>query len=63
MYPDLNDWVPMGAMLSTLARPFLPKYHMWFDETSPHRVVRFEGPYGPPGAPEVLLELASFRPA
>ncbi|MGO9834492.1 MAG: hypothetical protein ACLP1X_09770 [Polyangiaceae bacterium] len=57
MYPDLNDWVPLGAVLTRLAKPFLPKYHMWYERKAPHRLVRFEGPYGPPGAPELVLEL------
>jgi hypothetical protein len=56
MYPDLNDWVPMGALLTRLAKPFLPKYHMWYERSAPHRLMRFEGPYGPPGAPELILE-------
>ncbi|MGH7435058.1 MAG: hypothetical protein ACRENE_05225 [Polyangiaceae bacterium] len=56
MYPDLNDWVPMGTLLTKLAKPFLPKYHMWYERSAPHRLVRFEGPYGPPGAPELVLE-------
>jgi hypothetical protein len=59
MYPDLNDWVPLGSVLTTLAKPLLPKYTMWFEDEAPHRVVRFEGAYGPPGAPEVVLELQS----
>lgn len=58
MYPDLNDWVKMPSILNKLAKPFLPKYHMWYEAKAPHRLVRFEGPYGPPGAPEILLELA-----
>jgi len=58
MYPDLNDWVNLGKMINTLAKPLLPKYRMWFELAAPHRVVRFEGPYGPPGAPEIVLELA-----
>jgi hypothetical protein len=59
MYPDLNDWVHLGSVLTRLSRPFLPKYHSWFEpsETGRHRLVRFEGPYGPPGAPEIVLEL------
>ncbi len=56
MYPDLNDWVALGSLLSRLAKPFAPKYRMWFELASPWRVARFEGPYGPPGAPEVVLE-------
>lgn len=58
MYPDLNDWVSMPSILNKLAKPFLPKYHMWYEAKAPHRLVRFEGPYGPPGAPEIVLELA-----
>lgn len=59
MYPDLNDWVSMGDVLTRLAKPFLPKYRMWFAVEPPFRLVRFEGPYGPPGAPEIILELIS----
>lgn len=58
MYPDLNDWVPLGTVLTRLAKPFIPKYRMWFDAAAPHRLLRFEGPYGPPGAPEIVLELS-----
>ncbi len=58
MYPDLNDWVSLGNVINTLAKPLLPKYRMWFEVAPPHRVVRFEGPYGPPGAPEIVLELS-----
>ena len=61
MYPDLNDWISLGSVLTRLAKPFIPKYRMWFDAAAPHRLVRFEGPYGPPGAPEILLELSSDR--
>jgi hypothetical protein len=57
MYPDFNDWVRLGKVLNKLAYPFLPKYHMWFNPEPPHEVLRFEGPYGPPGAPEVVMEL------
>jgi hypothetical protein len=58
MYPDLNDWVSLGSVLTALAKPLLPKYHMWFEAAEPRRLVRFEGPYGPPGAPEIVLELS-----
>ncbi len=59
MYPDLNDWVKLGSVVTKLIKPFLPKYHMWFSPsaTGPHKLVRFEGSYGPPGAPEIVLEL------
>ncbi len=61
MYPDLNDWVSLGSVLSRLAKPFIPKYRMWFEADAPRRLLRFEGPYGPPGAPEIVLELASVE--
>ncbi len=57
MYPDLNDWVKLPRILADLSKSFLPKYHMAYEVSAPHRLVRFEGPYGPPGAPEVILEL------
>ncbi len=60
MYPDLNDWVALGSVITRLARPFLPKYRMWFDAAPPHGVLRFEGPYGPPGAPEIVLSLSAL---
>ena len=58
MYPDLNDWIAMGSMVTRLVKPLLPRYDIWFEVSSPHRVLRFEGPYGPPGAAEIVLELA-----
>jgi hypothetical protein len=57
MYPDLNDWVALGSMLTSLAKPLLPRYTFYFEDAAPHRVTRFEGPFGPPGAPEIALEL------
>ncbi len=58
MYPDLNDWIAMGGVVTRLAKPLLPRYDIWIDTSPARRVVRFEGPYGPPGAPEIVLELA-----
>lgn len=59
MYPDLNDWVKLGSVLTKMAKPFLPRYGMWFDAEHPRRLLRFEGSYGPPGAPEIVIELAT----
>lgn len=58
MYPDLNDWIALGGVVTRLVKPLLPRYDIWFEQTTPHRVLRFEGPYGPPAAPEIILELA-----
>lgn len=57
MYPDFNDWVPLPKVIARLTVPFVPKYHMWFAAEPPHEVLRFEGPYGPPGAPEITMTL------
>lgn len=57
VYPDLNDWISLGSVLSTMAKPFLPRYSMWYEREAPHRLARFEGAFGPPGAPELVLEL------
>ena len=57
MYPDLNDWVSLGSVITRLAKPLLPRYDLWFESDEPGRPVKYEGPYGPPGAPEVILEL------
>ena len=58
MYPDLNDWIALGGLLTKLAKPLLPRYTMWFETGASNRVLRFEGPFGPPGAPEIVIELA-----
>jgi len=57
LYPDLNDFVRVGSTVARLAKPLMPQYHLWFEPESPNRVLRFEGPYGPPGAPELIMEL------
>jgi hypothetical protein len=57
LYPDLNDWIALGGVVTKLVKPLLPRYTMWFEVDPPHRLLRFEGPFGPPGAPEIILEL------
>jgi hypothetical protein len=57
LYPDLNDFVRVGSTVARLAKPLMPQYHLWFERAAPNRVLRFEGPYGPPGAPELIMEL------
>ena len=59
MYPDLNDWISLGSVVTRLAKPLLPRYNFWFEKAPPHRVLRFEGPYGPPSSPEIVLELCN----
>lgn len=57
LYPDLNDFVRVGSAVARLAKPLMPQYHLWFEPSAPNRVLRFEGPYGPPGAPELIMEM------
>lgn len=57
MYPDLNDWIPLGSIVTALTKPFLPRYTLWYEVAAPHRLLKFEGAYGPPGSPEVILHL------
>jgi hypothetical protein len=57
MYPDLNDWIALGGVITKLVKPLIPRYSIWIEEAAPHRVARFEGSFGPPGAPEVVLEI------
>ncbi len=57
MFPDINDWIHLGKVITRMIRPFVPKYRVWFAPEPPFHVLRFEGPYGPPGAPEIVLEL------
>jgi hypothetical protein len=57
LYPDLNDFVRVGGTVARLAKPLMPQYHLWFELEAPYRIVRFEGPYGPPGAPELIMEM------
>ena len=56
LFPDLNDFVRVGSTMARLAKPIMPKYHLWFDPQTPNTIMRFEGPYGPPGAPELIME-------
>ena len=57
MFPDINDWIHLGKVITRMIRPFVPKYRVWYAPEPPFHMLRFEGPYGPPGAPEVILEL------
>jgi len=42
---------------------FFPKTVMWYSVASPHYLVRYQGPSGPPGSPEHIIELASYEVA
>jgi hypothetical protein len=38
----------------------LPKTKVWYSVESPHYLVRYEGPSGPPGSPKRIIELVSY---
>ena len=39
---------------------FVPKTEMWYSVESPHHLVRYEGPSGPPGTPRRIIEQATY---
>jgi hypothetical protein len=39
---------------------FLPKLKLWYSAGAPHYLVRYEGPEGPPGTPDCLMELLEY---
>jgi hypothetical protein len=39
----------------------LPKTKVWYSVESPHYLVRYEGPSGPPGSPKRIIELVSYN--
>ena len=39
----------------------LPKTKVWYSVESPHYLVRYEGPSGPPGSPKRTIELISYE--
>jgi len=38
----------------------LPKTKVWYSVESPHYLVRYEGPSGPPGSPKRIIEMTSY---
>lgn len=42
--PDLPDF--LGPVLGKLLKPFIAPYVAWLDVKPPHRIVRYQGPFG-----------------
>ncbi len=57
MYIDIAGFVNRGGYLNKIVNPFMPDFSMYFDVTPPHHFVHYKGPIGPPGSPEVNLDL------
>lgn len=42
--PNANDF--FGDIVGTLIQPFVPKYELWVEKASPHRIVKYKGVLG-----------------
>ena len=51
IYTKLVPIVDIPLLLRPLAYFFTPSFDAYFDADSPHRLLKFEGPVGPPGVP------------
>jgi len=55
--PDIRTILPVGNVLASLLKPFIPRYHFWFSCGPSHPLVRFEGVLGGAGAAPHTVEL------
>jgi hypothetical protein len=55
------DCYKLDFGMSSFLGTFLPKLNLWYSVASPHYLVRYEGPEGPPGTPKRVMELASYE--
>ena len=55
--PNIAEFLNKGDYLNTIINPFLPDTIMYFDANPPHHFIYYKGSFGPPGSPEVNLEL------
>ncbi len=55
IYAKLEPIVDIPLLLRPLAYFFTPSFDAYFDADSPHRVLKFVGPLGPPGAPNATM--------
>ncbi len=57
---NIAEFLNKGDYLNTIITPFLPDTIMYFDANPPHHFVYYKGSFGPPGSPEVVLELVKI---
>jgi hypothetical protein len=57
MVADVQSVMPVGKILALLIQPFMPEFHFWIWEEKPYTVLRAEGALGPPGSPQMLMEV------
>ena len=55
IHAKLNPIVDIPLLLRPLAYFFVPTFDAYFDADSSHRLLKFEGPLGPPGAPNATM--------
>lgn len=57
--PDMVDFA--GAFMGRVLKPLLANYVMWVEKNAPHRLVKYQGPFGLinlAGGPSEIYELA-----
>ncbi|MGC2303145.1 hypothetical protein [Candidatus Binatus sp.] len=55
IYAKLKPIVDIPLLLRPLAYFFVPTFDAYFDADSSHRLLKFEGPLGPPGVPNATM--------
>jgi hypothetical protein len=61
MVLDVQSVMPVGKILALLVQPFMPEFYFWLWEEEPYPVLKAEGALGPPGAPQMLMEVVERR--
>ena len=56
IHAKLIPKVVIPLLLRPLAYFFIPTFDAYFDPRPPHRLLKFEGPLGPPGAPSAHMQ-------
>ncbi|MGC2278008.1 MAG: hypothetical protein WA571_18485, partial [Candidatus Binatus sp.] len=55
IHAKLDPIIDIPLLLRPLAYFFVPSFDAYFDADSSHRLLKFEGPLGPPGAPNATM--------
>jgi hypothetical protein len=55
IHAKLEPIVDIPLLLRPLAYFFTPSFDAYFDADSSHRLLKFEGPLGPPGVPNATM--------
>src|SRR5208283_5957591 len=55
IHAKLKPSVDIPMLLRPLAYFFTPSFDAYFDADSSHRLLKFEGPLGPPGVPNATM--------